>query len=144
IEPFVWKELKRTLKNQSLEIQVPDQFSMFTQSAMQPESIPIKVRLVAFGEPLIYHLLYLHDEDFREIFRVKADFDDEQDRDQETALIYGRLIRQLSEKEGLLPFNAAAVAELVRVGSRLADHQKKVTSIFSHIGDVAREASFWA
>lgn len=144
IEPFVWKELKRTLKNQSLEIQVQDQFSMFTLSALQPESIPLKVRLVAFGEPLIYHLLYLHDEDFREIFRVKADFDDEQDRDQETGLIYGRLIRQLSEQEGLLPFNAAAVAELIRVGSRLASHQNKVTSIFSHIGDVAREASFWA
>lgn len=144
IEPFVWKELKRTLKSQSLGIQVQDPFAMFTVTAMQPEPIPLNVRLVALGEPLIYHLLYLHDEDFREIFRVKADFDPEMNRDEETGLIYGRLVRQLSEKEELLPFDAAAIAELVCVGARLASDQKKVTSVFSHIADVAREASFWA
>jgi len=144
VEPFVWKELKRTLKSRSLEIQIQDPFSMFTVSALQPESIPLNIRLVAIGEPLIYHLLYLHDEDFREIFRVKADFDTEIDRNAETGQIYGSLIRQLTDKEELLPFDASAVAELVRVGSRLASDQKKVTSIFSHIADVAREASFWA
>lgn len=144
IEPFVWKELKRTLKSQSLGIQVQDPFSMFTVSALQPEPIPINIRLVAMGEPLIYHLLYLHDEDFREIFRVKADFDSEMERDAETGLIYGRLVRQLSEKEDLLPFDAPAIAELVCIGARLACDQKKVTSVFSHIADVAREASFWA
>ncbi|MFH1299721.1 MAG: ATP-binding protein, partial [Planctomycetota bacterium] len=144
IEPFVWKELKRTLKSQSLGIQVQDPFSMFTVSALQPEPIPLNIRLVALGEPLIYHLLYLHDEDFREIFRVKADFDSEMNRDTETGLIYGRLVRQLTEKEDLLAFDASAIAELVCVGARLACDQKKVTSIFSHIADVAREASFWA
>lgn len=144
VEPFVWKELKRTLKSQSLGIQVQDPFSMFAVTALQPEPIPLNVRLVALGEPLIYHLLYLHDEDFREIFRVKADFDPEMDRDAETGLIYGRLVRQLTEKEELLPFDASAIAELVCVGARLASDQKKVTSIFSHIADVAREASFWA
>ncbi len=144
VEPFVWKELKRALKSQSLGIQVQDPFSMFAVTALQPESIPLNVRLVALGEPLIYHLLYLHDEDFREIFRVKADFDPEMDRDAETGLIYGRLVRQLSEKEELLPFDAPAIAELVCVGARLASDQKKVTSIFSHLADVAREASFWA
>ncbi|QDV52217.1 Lon protease family protein [Gimesia fumaroli] len=144
IEPFVWKELKRTLKSRSLGIQVQDPFAMFTVTALQPEPIPLNVRLVALGEPLIYHLLYLHDEDFREIFRVKADFDPEMNRDTETGLIYGRLVRQLSEKEELLPFDASAIAELVCVGARLASDQKKVTSVFSHIADVAREASFWA
>lgn len=144
IEPFVWKELKRTLKSRSLGIQVQDPFAMFTVTALQPEPIPLNVRLVALGEPLIYHLLYLHDEDFREIFRVKADFDPEMNRDTETGLIYGRLVRQLSEKEELLPFDATAIAELIRVGARLASDQKKVTSVFSHIADVAREASFWA
>ncbi|KAA0139725.1 AAA family ATPase [Gimesia chilikensis] len=144
VEPFVWKELKRTLKSRSLEIQIQDPFSMFTTSALQPESIPLNIRLVAMGEPLIYHLLYLHDEDFREIFRVKAEFDTEINRNSETGQIYGMLVRQLSDREGLIPFDAGAVAELVRVGSRLADDKKKVTSIFSHVADVAREAGFWA
>ena len=144
IEPFVWKELKRALKSQSLEIQIQDPFSLFTVSALQPEPIPLSVRIVALGEPLIYHLLSLHDEDFREIFRVKADFDSEMDLGAETGQIYGQLVRQLSEKEELLAFDAEAVAELVRAGARLASDQTKVTSIFSHVADVAREASFWA
>lgn len=144
VEPFVWKELKRTLKSRALEIQIQDPFSMFSTSALQPEPIPLNIRLVAMGEPLIYHLLYLHDEDFREIFRVKADFDTEIERNGETGQIYGMLVRQLSDKENLLPFDAGAVAELVRVGSRLASDKKKVTSIFSHVADVAREAGFWA
>jgi lon-related putative ATP-dependent protease len=144
IEPFVWKELKRALKSQSLEIQIQDPFSLFTVSALQPEPIPLSIRIVALGEPLIYHLLSLHDEDFREIFRVKADFDSEMDLGTETGQIYGQLVRQLSEKEDLLAFDAEAIAELVGVGARLASDQKKVTSIFSHVADVAREASFWA
>lgn len=144
LEPFVWKELKRALKSQCLEIQIQDPFSLFTVSALQPEPIPLKVRIVALGEPLIYHLLSLHDEDFREIFRVKADFDSEMDLNAETGQVYGQLIRQLSDKEDLLPFDASAIAELVGIGSRLASDQKKVTSIFSHVADVAREASFWA
>lgn len=144
LEPFVWKELKRTLRSRSLEIQIYDPFSISTVTSIQPESIPLNVKLIAMGEPLIYHLLYLHDEDFREIFRVKADFDTEIDRDEETGPIYGQLIRSLSDKEGLSAFEAEAVAELVRVGARLVSDQNKVTSVFSHICDVAREADFWA
>ncbi|MFQ5732568.1 MAG: Lon protease family protein, partial [Planctomycetaceae bacterium] len=144
LEPFVWKELKRTLKSRSLEIQVHDPFSMFTVSAIQPEPVPLNVKLIAIGEPLIYHLLYLHDEDFREIFRVKADFDSELDRDEETGRTYGRFLRLLSEREQLADFDAKAVAELVRVGARLVGDQQKVTSMFSHVADVAREADFWA
>lgn len=144
LEPFVWKELKRTLKFQSLEIQVHDPFSIFTVSAIQPEPIPLTTKLVAIGAPLIYHLLYLYDEDFREVFRIKADFDAEHRRDEEAGCLYGRLVRRLSEKEGILDFDAGAVAELVGVGARLADHQHKVTAIFSDLCDVAREADFWA
>eukprot|EP00913_Durusdinium_trenchii_P008997 g8463.t1 len=144
VEPFVWKELKRTLKSRSLEIQIHDPFSMFTVSAIQPEAIPLNVKLIAMGEPLIYHLLYLHDEDFREIFRVKADFDSEFDLNEETGATYGRYLRSLSEREQLAEFDATAVAELVRVGARLVGDQHKVTSIFSHIADIAREADYWA
>ena len=144
LEPFVWKELKRTLKSGFLEIQVHDPFALFTITALKPEPIPLDVRLVALGEPLIYYLLYLHDEDFREIFRVKADFDSEIDRNAETGQVYGRFVRQLSDREGIQAFDASAVAELVRTGSRLVGDRKKVTSVFSHVADVAREADFWA
>lgn len=143
-EPFVWKELKRTLKNGSLEFQVYDPFSLFATSALKPEPIPLKTRLIALGEPLIYHLLYLYDEDFREIFRVKSDFDNEMDRDEAAALVYGRFVRKLSDSEDLLPFDAEGVAELVQAGARLVHDRQKLSTEFSRIADVVRESDYWA
>jgi len=122
-EPFVWKELKRTLKSGTLEIEAYDPFSIFTVSALQPESIPLNVKLIALGDPLVYHLLYLYDEDFREIFRVKADFDTEMTRDKECASLYGRFVRKLSDTEGV---------------------QRKLSSAFSRVADVIRESDYWA
>jgi len=143
-EPYVWKQLKRTLKSGLLEIEVYDPFSLFTVSGLKPQPIPLNVRLVAVGEPLIYHLLYLYDEDFREIFRVKADFDDELDRDEHAGRLYGGLVRKLSKTEGLQPFDQSAVAELIRVGARLTSNRRKLSTLFSHVADVVREADYWA
>jgi predicted ATP-dependent protease len=143
-EPFVWKELKRRLKSGLLEIEIYDPFSMFTVSALKPEVIPLKTRLVALGDPLVYHLLYLYDEDFREIFRVKADFDTEMQRNNDAGQIYGRFVRRLSETEGLLPFQADGVAELIRAGVRLADERSKISTEFSRVADLVRESEFWA
>ena len=144
MEPFVWKQLKRTLKSGWLEIEVYDPFSIFTVSGLKPEPIPLDVRIVAAGDALIYHLLYLYDDDFREIFRVKADFDDEMSRNQEAGKLYGGLGRRLSDTEGLRPLEATAVAVLVREGARLASSQKKLSTLFSHLADIVREADYWA
>jgi len=144
VEPSVWKELKRTLKSGSLEIQSYDPYSMFTVSALKPESIPLNVKLIAVGEPLIYHLLFLQDEDFREIFRVKADFDDEMERTTESGNLYGRFVRKLSLTEEIADFDASGVCELVKFGSRLSGHREKSSCAFTHIADVVREADFWA
>lgn len=143
-EPLVWKHLKRTLKSGSLELEVYDPFSMFSVSGLKPGSIPLDVKIVAVGEPLTYHLLYLHDDDFREIFRVKADFDDELTRDEEAGRIYGGLARRLSDRENLRALDAGAVAVLVREGSRLASNRAKLSTLFSELADVIREADFWA
>ena len=144
VEPFVWKQLKRTLKSGSLEIETYDPFSIFTVSGLKPEAIPLNVRIVAAGEPLIYHLLYLYDEDFREIFRVKADFDDELTRDEQAGRLYGSLVRRLSDSESLRPFDASGVAVLMREGARLASNRRKLSTLFSHLADVVREADYWA
>lgn len=143
-EPFVWKELKRTLKRGSEEIEIYDPFAMFTVSGLKPEAIPLNVKLVVLGNPLVYHLLYLHDEEFREIFRVKADFDAEIVPEIVPAELYGRLIRKLSDDEQVRPFHLEAVRELARTGARLAEHRGKLTADFSRICDIIREASFWA
>ncbi|MEQ9406982.1 MAG: ATP-binding protein [Fuerstiella sp.] len=143
-EPFVWQHLKRMLKSGALEMEVYDPFSIFSVSGLKPEAIPVNVRVVAVGEPLVYHLLFLHDEDFREIFRVKADFDDELDLNHEAGQLYGRLVSRLSRSEDVRAFAAGAVAVLVREGARLTSSQKKLSTVFSHLADVVREADYWA
>ncbi len=143
-EPFVWKELKRTLKAGVIEIEVYDPFAMFTVSALSPEPIPLNVRLVVAGPPLVYHLLCLYDEDFSRLFRVKADFDVEIRHEADGGRLYGQFVRKLSDTEGTLPFSAGGVAELLRAGARLSGDRHKLSTEFTLIGDVVREADYWA
>lgn len=142
-EPLVWKELKRTLTSGQAEIEVYDPFSMFTIAALKPEPIPLDVKVVAVGSPLLYHLLYRYDDDFREIFKVKAEFDTEIARQDVEPRVFGQLVRKLSDSEGILPFDAAAVSELVCAASRMAADQRRVTSEFCRVVDLVREADYW-
>lgn len=80
VEPLVWKELKQTLKSGQLKIETYDPFAMFSTSGMDPEPVPLDVKLVVLGNPLLYHMLHLYDEDFRKIFKVKAEFVGQMDR----------------------------------------------------------------
>ncbi len=143
-EPLVWTELKRTLKRGSAEIEIYDPFALFTISGMKPEPIPLNIKLVVVGSPLLYHLLYRFDDEFREIFKFKADFDTEIAADSHAPQIYGQLVRKLSEQENIPPFDAGGVAMLVRTSARLAEHKDKLTAQFSRLCDLIREAAFWA
>ena len=143
-EPFVWKELKRTLKRGSTEIEIYDPFALITISGLKPEPIPLNIKLVVVGQPLLYHLLYHYDDDFRDIFRFKADFDTELESSASAPRLYGQLVEKLRRQEKLLPFDAGAVSTLTRASSRLAEHKTKLTAIFSRICDLIREAAFWA
>ena len=143
-EPLVWRELKRTLKAGASEIDVYDPMSMFTVSGIKPEPIPLDVKLVVAGTSLAYYLLALYDEDFSLLFRVKADFDTEVDRDQEAGLLYGRFVRRLSDTEELRPFTADGVAALVRFGARLAGDRSKLSTLFKDVADLVRESEYWA
>lgn len=143
-EPFVWRQLKRTIKSGLAEFEAYDPYSLFTVSALKPEPVPLDVKLIVLGHPLLYHLLYLYDDDFRDIFRIKADFDTEFTLDRGVVRLYGSLVRRLSDTEGVAPFEAAAVAEIARASSRIAADQRKLTAEFRRIIDVIREAAVWA
>lgn len=144
MEPLVWKELKRSIKSGFMEFHAYDPLGILTAAAIRPEAIPLNVKLVVLGSPLVYHLLHLYDEDFGEIFKVKADFVSEMERTDETGRELGRFIQKIARGENLAPFDPAGVAEVARAAVRLSGHREKVTAEFSKIADVVREASYWA
>ena len=144
IEPGVWIALKRTLRNRSMEMQSFDPFYLFASSALKPEPIDIRVKVVMIGDAYVYETLYYVDEDFKKIFKVKADFDVVMERTQETQEQYSTFIRKICRDEKLLPFDRSGVAAVVEYGVRLAGRQKKLSTEFHRITDILREANYWA
>jgi lon-related putative ATP-dependent protease len=144
IEPGVWLALKRTLRNRRMEMQSFDPFYLFASSALKPEPIDIRVKVVMIGETYIYDTLFYVDEDFKKIFKIKADFDVVMERTPETQEQYSAFIRKICHDEKLLPFDRTGVAAVVEHGVRLAGRQKKLSTEFHRITDILREANYWA
>ena len=144
IEPGVWLALKRTLRNRSMEMQSFDPFYLFASSALKPEPIGAKVKVVMIGDAYLYETLYAVDEDFKKVFKIKADFDTVMERKDETQLQYASFIHKICHDENLLPFDRSGVAAVIEYGVRLAGRQKKLSTEFHRITDILREASYWA
>ncbi|MBP1719900.1 MAG: Peptidase lon domain protein, partial [Deltaproteobacteria bacterium] len=145
IEPGVWIALKRTLRNRTMEMQSFDPFYLFaSSSALKPEPIDVKVKVVMIGDAYLYETAYAVDEDFKKIFKVKADFDTVMERRDETQLKYAAFIRKICSDEKLRPFDRSGAAAVIEYGVRLAGRQKKLSTEFHRITDILREASYWA
>ncbi|MEO0157071.1 MAG: ATP-binding protein, partial [candidate division WOR-3 bacterium] len=144
IEPGVWQTLKRALRNGVVDIQVFDPFYIFSTSALKPEPISVDVKVVMIGNEWLYYLLYYGDEDFKKIFKVKADFDIEMERDVRNINNYASFIKSICQTENLLPFTKEAIAEIIEYGVRLAGRKDKITTRFHLIADIIRESDYWA
>ncbi len=144
LEPGVWVALKRTLRNRTLEMQSFDPFYLFASSALKPEPIEVKVKVVMIGDAYLYYTLYAMDEDFKKIFKIKADFDTVMDKKEEALLQYATFIRKIGQDEKLLPFDRSGVGAVIEYGVRLAGRQNKLSTEFHRITDILREASYWA
>jgi ATP-dependent Lon protease len=143
-EPGVWPALKRTLKNQIIEIQTYDPYYFFSTSALKPEPIECNTKVIMIGDSQIYYLLYGYDDDFKKIFKIKADFDPVTNKDAEKINQYACFIRKICDEEKLKPFDRTAVAGVVEYGVRLTGRQKKLSTRFYLIADLLREANYWA
>jgi len=144
IEPGVWQDLKRTLRTEKAEIHTFEPMYGFAQTGMKPEAIDLNVKVIMIGDAEIYQLLYLRDEDFKKIFKIRADFDYEMPKDTESVSQYLGFIKMVSEDEKLKPFDQGAMASLIEFGVRLSGHQNKLSTRFNIIADVIREANYWA
>ncbi|MBU0455661.1 MAG: AAA family ATPase [Gammaproteobacteria bacterium] len=144
-KPFSWQILKRALKNREISIEtVAEELGALVTRTLEPQPIPLEVKVILIGDPFIYYLLFDLDQEFKELFKVKADFDSQMDWTKETAMQYAQFISTLCHEEDLRHFEAAAVARVVEQGSRTVEHQKKLATKFGDIVDLARQSSYWA
>jgi lon-related putative ATP-dependent protease len=143
--PFAYDGLKTALKTEEVTIEEPgERMGYITAKGLKPEAIPLSVKVVLIGIPLINQLLYSRDPDFPELFKVKAEFDTTMDRNDENVQKYASFICTICKQYDLKHLDASAVARVIEYGSRMAEDQRKLTTRFSRVTDIIREASFYA
>ena len=142
---FSYDSLKRTLTNGRITIEeAGERLGFITTKGLRPEPIPLGIKVVLIGSPFLYQQLYLLDTDFKELFKVKADFDTTMDRTDENERKYAAFVCTLCQKEKLRHLHASGVAKIVEYGSRLARDQQKLSTRFGEVADIIREANFYA
>jgi lon-related putative ATP-dependent protease len=144
VEPGVWITLKRTLRNQVFEIQNYLSMVLFSTSRIKPEPIKSDVKVVMIGDSFVYNILFFQDEDFKKIFKIKAEFDSEMVKDPEAIRDYVTFIKKIGVDDGLLPFGKDGIAALLEYATRIAGRQRKLSTRFHVIADIIRESSYWA
>ncbi|MGH9687583.1 MAG: Lon protease family protein [Candidatus Acidiferrales bacterium] len=143
-ENGVWRTLKRTLNHGKLEIQPVDTFFPFSAGAMKPAPIDVHVKIVLIGDRDLYELLYENEDDFKKIFKVRVEFDEEMKWNDDVVPYYAGRLRKLADDEKLLPFDRTAVASILEQGVRQAGRRGKITTRFFDLADLARESSYEA
>ncbi len=144
-EPFAWQILKRSLKTGEINIEnMGKQWGQVVTSSIKPEPIPLDVKVILIGDPYIYRLLFAYDEDFKKLFKVMSDFDVEMDKTKDHMMKMAGFISSHCEEQELLDFDKHAVKRVIEYSSRIADHQKKLSSRFNQIVEILYEADAWA
>ena len=144
-KPLAWETLKRALKNEEVVIEsLEKSLGFLTTRTLEPEPIPLDTKVIIVGDPLLYYLLYNLDQDFPELFKVKADFDFRTPWTEESCKLYAHFIGNICREEGLNHFSPDGVSRVIEYSARLAEHQKKLITVFGDVVDIIRQASFWA
>lgn len=145
-QPFSWEALKRAIKEQQITLQSPEMLlgGQIPAKSLDPEPIPLSVKIILMGSTALYETLVEREEDFMELFKVKADFDTVMPRDLSHELMVAGFIANCCQEEGLRHFDRYAAAKIVEFSSRLCEHQNRLSTRFGAIADLVREASYWA
>ena len=144
LQPYAWDSLKRALASKTVKIEAPSEETTFTTISLDPEPIPLNIKVILTGDQDLYDVLSERDPDFSDFFKVEADFGILMDRTEENEIEYAKLIGSLSKKKKLRSLNKQAVAKVIEYSSRLAEDSRKLTAHIASIGDLIREADYWA
>lgn len=140
-----WQLIKRVLKSRRLKMEnIGEEFDKIPLATLEPQPIPIDVKIVIIGDIELYYLLYQYDEEFKELFKVKADFKREMELSRESTYQIVQFISRECQENDFLHLNRQAVAKIIEYLSRRVDSQKKVTTKFTIVTDLLCEADEWA
>jgi lon-related putative ATP-dependent protease len=144
-EPYAYEALKRAIDSEKLRIEsLGRQLSIISTVSLEPEPIPLDVKVGLYGNRLIYYLLTQYDPEFADLFKVQADFHEEMDWDGENQQLYARLIGTMVHEAELQPFDRGAVARVIEHSARMVGDSEKLSTKGETLGDLLREANHWA
>ncbi|MBB3188992.1 Lon protease family protein [Halomonas cerina] len=144
-QPGAWETLKRVLQAGEIRTESLEQaYGLISTVTLEPEPIPLDIKIVLLGERRLYYLLCEHDPEFLELFKVQADLEDELDRDDTHQAFYARMVATLAQRAALRPLDRSGVATVIERASRLSEDQRKLTARHRDLLDLVREADHWA
>lgn len=140
-----WTAIKRALYNKEIKIEsLRHQLGITDIATLNPESIPINIKIILIGNPYIYNLLYQHDEDFHKLFKIKVDFDSIMENNLENQYRMAGFINSFCEKENLKHFTRDGVFKVLEYSNKIAGSQNKLSTKFNKIIEILIEADAWA
>lgn len=143
--PFSWEALKRAIRSAEIRIGALEQMlSLVSTVSLEPEPIPLNVKVVLLGDRILYYLLCQYDPEFKELFKVAADFEDNMQRSEDSHQLYASLIATLIKKDQLMPFDREAVARVIEHSARITGDSEKLTTHMRSIADLLSESDYWA
>jgi lon-related putative ATP-dependent protease len=145
MQPYSWEGLKRALHSKEVRFDSVEQmYSLVATVSLEPEPIPLDLKVILLGDRHLYYELYEHDPEFAELFKVVADFEDQMERTAENHLLYARLIASTVQKEGLLHLDKEAVAKVIEHAARSVEENSKMSLHLGSMTDLLRESTYWA
>jgi lon-related putative ATP-dependent protease len=142
---FSYEALKRCLKNGEIKIEDPmEMYGLITTRSLQPQPIPLNIKIILVGDPYIYQLLYIYDEDFHKFFKIKAHFDWRMRKTDDHLQKFCELLAGYCQEQQLMPLHKTGMARLVEYAQEQAGHQQKLTLQLKEVRDVLKEANYWA
>jgi len=145
MQPFVWEGLKRMLRSGEIRIEsLAHSLSLMSTLTLEPEPIELDVKIVLIGSRILYYLLYNYDPEFKNIFKINADFEDDTQRNDENSLLYAKMIGMIAKENGLLPLDKEAVGRVIEYSSRMAEDSQKLSTNLGSLSDLLEEADFVA
>ena len=144
-QPFSWDALKRALNSQKIDIKsLAQTYSLVSTVSLEPEPIPLDIKVVLIGDQSVYYLLQAYDPEFLELFKVAADFEDDMERKEDNVLQLVRLIATIARQENLKPLDKTGIMRIIEESSRIAGNAERLSTRVRRLADIVREAHYWA